>query len=617
MNTKPRFAGRLWLCSALWLSCAHTTGVSEPNLSIPAESQEFNAEAVKGVEDPGLKALLHEHWEAVMVRNPEWATALGDHRFDTRISNRSLESLEEWTESTRGWVQRLHGIARTGLSVEDRTTVELLLHKLESELAIQSCEFEFWSFSPRHNPLVDVNYLAEIHPVLGVEDGQNLVARYRASESLFGQEESNLRAGLAKGRVANAESVRRVISMGRRQLESPLDQWPQYLKAVETADAWSESDRTDLLASVKGALEEVVRPALEQYLTFLEEEVLEHARGDGASGLVHAGVPESCYDALVHQYTTLSLAPSDVHQRGLDELERIHAEMSELASAEFGNADVQALFQRLRTDPALFFQTSQEVEDKARSALAVAEERVPEVFGRLPTTSCEVRRVPAFEAPYTTIAYYQPAAPDGSRPGVYYVNVHEPQTRPRFEAEVLAFHESVPGHHFQISIAQGLPDLPAVRRHMGMTVFVEGWALYTERLANELGLYSGPLDRLGMLSFDSWRAGRLVVDTGIHHLGWSRTQAEEFLLANTPLAANNIANEVDRYITWPGQALAYKVGQLEIVRLRGQAEEALGPDFDLATFHDLVLGGGAVSIPILERRVVTWIEDSRTVGTEP
>jgi uncharacterized protein (DUF885 family) len=230
-----------------------------------------------------------------------------------------------------------------------------------------------------------------------------------------------------------------------------------------------------------------------------------------------------------------------------------------------------------------------------------------DVFGVLPQADCVVKPIPAHEAPYTTIAYYQPASPDGTRSGVYYVNTYAPETRPRHEAEALAWHESIPGHHLQIAIAQELPDTPAFRKHMGMTAFVEGWALYTERLADEMGLYSGDVDRLGMLSFDAWRAARLVVDTGIHHKGWSRRQAEDFLRTHTPLADNNIVNEVDRYIGWPGQALGYKTGQIVFWQLRRRAEQALGECFDLKGFHDAVLTGGPVPLPVLERQVDAWI----------
>jgi uncharacterized protein (DUF885 family) len=232
-------------------------------------------------------------------------------------------------------------------------------------------------------------------------------------------------------------------------------------------------------------------------------------------------------------------------------------------------------------------------------------------FGILPKADCIIRRVPDYEAPYTTIAYYRPPHPDGSKPGEYFVNVFEPKTRPRFQARVLALHEAIPGHHLQIAISQELPEMPAFRKHGGFTAYVEGWALYTERLGDEMGLYRDDLDRLGMLSFDAWRAGRLVVDTGIHAMGWSRDRAKAYLAEHTALALNNIDNEVDRYISWPGQALGYKLGQLEIRRLRAEAEAALGDAFSLPAFHDVVLSIGAVSLPVLRDRVAAFVAGQR------
>jgi uncharacterized protein (DUF885 family) len=282
--------------------------------------------------------------------------------------------------------------------------------------------------------------------------------------------------------------------------------------------------------------------------------------------------------------------------------------MSDIGERVYDTRDKAEIFRQLRTDPELYFDNEDEVEDKAAAALAKAKAAMGDYFGRLPEADCVVDRIPDYEAPYTTIAYYSQASPDGQRPGTYFVNTYKPETRPRHEAEVLAYHEAIPGHHLQIAISQELADVPAFRRNLGVTAFVEGWALYTEQLADEMGLYSGDLDRLGMGSFEAWRASRLVVDTGIHHKGWTRDQAVQFMLANTPLAENNIVNEVDRYVTWPGQALGYKTGQLEIWRLRRHAEEELGAKFSLSDFHDVVLGGGSVTLPVLGDRVQRWID---------
>jgi uncharacterized protein (DUF885 family) len=302
---------------------------------------------------------------------------------------------------------------------------------------------------------------------------------------------------------------------------------------------------------------------------------------------------------------------AELHALGVKEIARTDAELTALGGKRLGTADLATLLQKLRSDPALYFASADEVMATARDALASAQAAVPRVFHHLPKAPCVVVPVPDYEAPFNTIAYYREPHPDGSKPGEYFVNTYQPTTRPRYEARVLAYHESVPGHHLQVALAMELGELPEFRRFGGNTAFIEGWALYTERLADELGLYPDDLDRIGMLSYDAWRASRLVVDTGIHDLGWTRKQAEDYMLAHTALAANNIANEVDRYIAWPGQALAYKVGQLEILRLRDHARAALGGGFDLAGFHDVVLGHGAVTLPVLADQVDRWIADQK------
>jgi uncharacterized protein (DUF885 family) len=271
-----------------------------------------------------------------------------------------------------------------------------------------------------------------------------------------------------------------------------------------------------------------------------------------------------------------------------------------------GSSDRHDAVARLRDDPALHFATRDEVRQKAEDALGNAREAIPHWFGRVPRAECAVVVMQPHEEQHSTIAYYREPATDGSRPGQYYINTYAPETRPRYEAEALAFHESIPGHHLQIAIAQELDGLPAFRRHLGPTAFFEGWGLYTERLAEEMGLYSGDMDRFGVLSFDAWRACRLVVDTGMHAFGWSRQRAIDFMLEHTALGPNNIANEVDRYIVWPGQSLAYKTGQLEMLRLRARAESLRGPRFDVRAFHDVLLGSGAVSLTTLASQVEDW-----------
>jgi uncharacterized protein (DUF885 family) len=298
----------------------------------------------------------------------------------------------------------------------------------------------------------------------------------------------------------------------------------------------------------------------------------------------------------------------EIHRIGLDEIARIDAEMAALAGRTLGTANLADALAALRGDPALHFTTCDEVYDKAASSLARATEAIPDWFGRLPVAPCEIVRMGPHEEVHSTIAYYRQPAVDGSRPGQYYLNTSSPRTRPRYEAEALAYHESIPGHHLQVAIGQELTHLPEFRKHLGPTAFFEGWGLYTERLADEMGLYSSDLDRIGLLSFDAWRAARLVVDTGMHALGWPRERAIAFMHEHTALASDNIANEVDRYIVMPGQALAYKTGQLEMLRLRAEAKVALGAAFDVRDFHDILLGSGALPLTVLRGMVSAWVE---------
>jgi len=321
---------------------------------------------------------------------------------------------------------------------------------------------------------------------------------------------------------------------------------------------------------------------------------------------------QTAYAALVRAHTTTDLTAAEIHEIGLAEIARIDAELTELAGRTIGTVDLADAHRRLREDPALHFETATQVYDTAVRSLDRARAAIPGWFGTLPAAPCEVVEMARHEAEHSTIAYYREPAADGSRPGRYYINTAHAETRPRYEAEALAFHESIPGHHLQIAIGQERTDLPTFRRYGGFTAYIEGWGLYTERLSDEMGLYSGDLDRIGVLSFDGWRAARLVVDTGMHALGWTRDQAIEFMIEHTAIAPNNVGNEIDRYITWPGQALAYKIGQLELLRLRALARERLGTAFDIRRFHDAVLTESSLPLSVLATVVERWAADPAT-----
>ena len=562
---------------------------------------EFAQSSVPGVDDPRVAALLDEHWQTTMRRSPLWASATGDHRYRDKLPDNSTAAEELARADRSRWIAAAETLLQGELSEVDRTSLELFALQLETWERTDLCAFEAWSVNPRDSPLGFATRLAELAVVNDAASADALTRRFQALPTWIDREVEHLRRGVADGLFANAESTRRVIEMIDGELATSAPDSP--MMAVELLVDDPEAVHAVLL----GVIQDEIRPALKRYADFLRTEIIPNGRSETESGLSSLPLGEACYRALIFQYTTLEKDPHEIHQTGISELVRIHSEMGDLGAALFDTDDFAAIAETLRTDPAMFFDSEAEVEAKATAALDLAKARMAEAFAQLPRADCFVERIPDYEAPFTTIAYYWPAAADGSRPGTYFINTYEPTTRSRYDAEVLAFHEAIPGHHLQLAISKELAEMPPFRRESGITVFVEGWALYAEQLADELGWYTDDIDRLGMLGFEAWRAARLVVDTGIHAMGWSREQAVAFLLENTILPESNVRNEVDRYIATPGQALAYKTGQMEIWRLRREAEAQLGDQFDLKSFHTAVLGGGAVSIPVLERRVHQWI----------
>lgn len=573
------------------------------------------AEGGAGVDDPELAKLLVDHWDWVLRTSPVWATTLGDHRFDSELADDSKDGIDSERARRRIFLTRAKAMGQEGLSESDRRTYDLFVDRLESQIATEVCQMELWSISARGNPLTEFNVLPEMHKVETLADGRALLARYRKIARSIDDSIANLRRGIDAQLIANARSAALTAEMIDKQLEAPLPEWPLSRIADDLPGSWPAAERKELAATFRKVVADEIRPALDRYRRLLVEQIIPNARDAEHVGLVHLPQGRECYQAQVRYYTGLSLPPQSLHELGLEKIAEINAEMRALGEELFGTDDLAKITDRLRTDQALYFDTEEAIVAVAEEAVARARAAIPSMFGVLPKSKVVVVPIPDYEAPYTTIAYYRQPHADGSKPGEYYINTYKPEVRPRYEMEVLAYHEAIPGHHLQIAIGQERSELPAFRRHTGNTAFVEGWALYTERLADEHDLYSGKLDRMGMLSYDAWRASRLVVDTGIHHLGWTRGQAEEFMAEHTALTRDNIANEVDRYITWPGQALAYKVGQLTILELRETAKKQLGDAFDLRGFHDAVLTHGAVSLPVLKKNVAAWVAERKEAAT--
>jgi uncharacterized protein (DUF885 family) len=568
------------------------------------------ADAVAGVTDPALRDVISDHWEHMMRWSPTWATTLGDHRYDDRLAPRDAASIAKAASERIALLERLQAIDAAQLGSSDQTTLALLRGRLEAEAGIDACKFHQWLIDSGGGSLLgELSYLVESHTVNDPRDAANLLARMAQGEQAIDDTIANLSLGLAAGRVSSAEKVRRAIDQLDRELAKPVEQWamaqPPWAKSP-VPDPWPSGERERAVARLRVVTRDKLVPALARFREFLRDRVLPRARieKEGLAGLVDGA---TCYRAAIVNHIGFAMSPDELHALGLAEIARTDREIAALGKSVLDAPDLAATIAKLRTDKSLYFSSREQILEAAQRALDRANAATARYFSTLPRVGCVMREIPGHEAPYSTIAYYRQPHYDGSKPGEYFVNTYKPETRPRFELEALTWHESVPGHHTQIALAQELGAMPAFRKLDGSTAFVEGWALYTERLADEMGLYSSDLDRIGKLSYDAWRASRLVVDTGLHAKGWTRAQAEAFMREHTALTEVNISNEVDRYIGWPGQALAYKVGQLEIIKLRAQAESALGSRFDLKGFHAAVLGAGAVTLPVLGDIVRAWV----------
>lgn len=536
-----------------------------------------------------LDQLADDYWDAWLAQHPTFATAIGDRRFDDRMEDESPAARDAWRTQLDAFEASL-----SKTDDGDPTTRTALKEALSTDRAHLDADLSAFNIDPMNGPQVELLNLPSYQTARTAEEADALLARWRAMPAYVDQAGENLRRGLADGRIGVAMLCTKVIQQLDELLARPDPDWPLAQPAKERPEI------RDALLEVIG---QHIRPAFVRYRSVIVEEIAPRARPDDRPGLSHLPGGNEAYRLLARAHTSIDVVPEKVHAIGLEEIARIDGEFEELGARLLGTRGLAATLKTLREDPKLHFETREEIAAVAEASLARANGAIGDWFGRLPQAPCEVVVMPAHDEKHSTIAYYREPAADGSRPGQYYVNTYAPETRPRYEAETLAFHESVPGHHLQLAIMQELTHLPAFRRFNGSTAYIEGWGLYTERLSQEMGLLSGDLDGFGVLSFDAWRASRLVVDTGLHALGWTRQQAIDFMVEHTALGENNIANEVDRYISYAGQALAYKLGQMELLRLRAEARSRQGSRFDIRRFHDAVLGEGALPLPVL-RQVV-------------
>jgi uncharacterized protein (DUF885 family) len=591
------------------VACLFACGPKGKTVTPQPTPSPLAADAVAGITDTTLAGVVADHWEYMMRWAPTWATTLGDHRYDDKLAPRDGAAIDKMIAEQHAMLGRLRAIDTAKLGDTDRVTHALLEGRLDAEIGLDICKSHEWTVDSGGSSLFgELSYLVESHTVKTPHDAENLIARVRQARRMIDDTIGNLQRGLDGKRVTSAEKLRRAIEQLDAELAKPTERWAMMNPAWATTDkeTWPAGERARLLGQLRELVSTEVHDGIVALRDFLRGRIAPAARTsiEGLSGLPDG---EACYRAAILFHVGLPMTPAQLHALGQQEIARTDREIAMLGAKVLGTADLAATIAKLRGDKALYFETREQILAAAQTALDRAKAAQSKFFAVLPVTDCVMREIPAHEAPYTTVAYYRQPHYDGTKPGEYFINTFKPETRARFELEALTWHESIPGHHTQIAIAQELGAMPAFRKLDGSTAYVEGWALYTERLAEEMGLYSTDLDRIGKLSFDAWRGSRLVVDTGIHAMGWTRAQAEAYMREHTALTEVNISNEVDRYIGWPGQALAYKVGQIEMLKLRAEAEAELGAKFDIKAFHAIVLGAGAVTLPVLDERVRGWI----------
>jgi uncharacterized protein (DUF885 family) len=551
-----------------------------------------------------LDRLAEEMFRGQLAWSPLYASQVGYPGYSDRLPDLTWAG----EDRRRGELERLRqqasAVAVGQLDDDRRITREVLLRTISDALvglAASSPEYTVTPL-PHTGSAATVMISLPKSSLHTTEDVDGYLARCAKVPNWLAAAQVRLDSGRAAGRFPVRRLVLAAIEQAEACLATPLADDP--LTKVAAPPGGDPPGFRERLAAV---VAEQVRPALARHRDHLVGEVLSTSRSDDTPGLAHLPDGVALYQQLAAGHTTTDHSVDELHDLGLSLVADLTEEMRERGSRTLGTADFAEITHRLRTDPALRFDSAEEMLAVARATLGRAQEALPRWLGRVPEVGCEVLEQSVYEAENGNLGYYQWPSIDGARPGRFWLNTYKPETRPRFELQGLTFHESVPGHHTQLALLWELPHLCAFRRHARATAFSEGWALYTERLADEMGLYTDEVAKLGMVSFDFWRACRLVVDTGMHARGWSRDQAVRFMMEHSALTQKNVENEIDRYIAWPGQALGYMVGRLEIVRLRAEVERRLGASFDIRAFHDALLGHGNLPLTVLERVVGEFI----------
>jgi len=582
------------LIATLILSAAATVGAA------PSEGERFNA-------------WLEAGWEEQLKLDPITATAIGDDRYNGELPDFTTAEHRATVEALNArWLKELKRFDRKQLSGQDRLSYDIL--KSDLEQSIRGQRFPGWmqpinQFGSMPSFLAQMGAGRSIQPFRTTKDYDDWLKRLAVVPALFDGTIANMRSGIAKGVTQPKPIMEKVLPQLAALVKAHAEDSIFWGPIQDLPEAVPASERERLTVAYRASIEQGVLPAYQRLHDFIRDEYLPKCRTTTAWSALPDG--KAWYAHRVRSSTTTDLKPDAIHALGLGEVARIRGEMEAVRQQVGFEGDLHAFFQHLQTDPQFFFAKPDEVLVAYREQQTRINALLPKLFDVFPKADYEVREVEAFRAEAAAGASYQAGTPDGKRPGVFYVNTFNLKAQPRWGTETLSLHEASPGHHFQVSIAQEIESLPKFRRYNGYVAYDEGWALYSESIGKELGLFTDPYQWFGRLNDEQLRAMRLVVDTGLHSKGWSREQAIAYMTDNSALADTDIVSEVERYIVMPGQALGYKIGQLAIRKLRTAAERALGPRFDLKAFHRVVLTDGALPMDVLATKVREWIEVER------
>ena len=549
-------------------------------------------------------ALLDEHWEWSLVNSPIRASMMGDRRYNQDWGDGSIKAVDQKHVETRDFLRRIYSIDRKLLSEADQLNYELFRRQLQDEVDGHQFNGHLLPFD-HQGGIQTLSNLTNQLRLVTVQDFDDWLARLGKIDVVIEQTIDRAEAGRKAGLMPPAILMQRMPEQLAGQVVEFAADSPFFKPFANLPETFSAADRERLRSEATTVIEETVLPAYKKLDRYFDTRYLPASRESiGLSDLENGS---AWYEFQARSFTTTRLTPDEIHRIGLDEVKRIRDEMQKIITEVGFDGSFHDFLEHLRTDPQFYFETPEELYQEYLATSKRIDPELVKLFGTLPRMPYGVKPIPDSIAPNTTTAYYNRPAADGSRAGIYYVNLYKPEVRPKYEIEVLSVHEAMPGHHLQLALQQELGDMPMFRRFMGFTAFVEGWGLYSERLGYDLGLYKDPYSRFGQLTYDMWRAVRLVVDTGMHYKGWTRQQAIDFFKDNAAKTEHDIVNEIDRYIAWPGQALAYKIGQLKILTLRERAERQLGENFDIRAFHDELLGAGALPLDLLELRMDEWL----------